>query len=60
MLASGRSRELVIEGALDPNEMDEAVRKKTGQEATFIKRAVLERDGHITIETRQGDSVSDP
>lgn len=52
---SGRSRELVVEGAQDPTEMrkglitkrdlDEAVRKKTGHEATPIKRAVLEREG---------------
>ena len=59
-LVSGDKRELVKQGRCDRQEMgkalitardlDEAVRKKTGDEASPVQRAVLERDGEITIE----------
>ena len=58
-LISGDKRELVTAAGRDPTEMrrglithrdlDEAVRKKTGDEATPLARAVLERDGTVTL-----------
>ncbi|HEX7639732.1 MAG TPA: YetF domain-containing protein [Burkholderiaceae bacterium] len=63
-LVSGDKRELVRDGARDRRQMrrallstrdlDEAVRKKTGDETTPLRRAVLERDGSITILPREG------
>ncbi len=60
-LVSGDKRELVRQGRRDQREMDralvtardldEAVRKKTGDESTPVERAVLERDGRITVKT---------
>ena len=66
-LISGDKRELVHDGRLDQREMDkalvtrrdldEAVRKKTGDEAAPVERAILERDGSITVKVadRQRD-----
>ena len=59
-LVNGSERELVREGKIDPHEMraalisledlKEAVRKKLGEESLArVQRAVLERDGGITI-----------
>ena len=58
-LVSGDKRELVRDGQRDRREMDkalvtsrdldEAVRSKTGDEAAPLERAVLERDGRITV-----------
>jgi len=58
-LISGDKRELVAQGQRNQDEMrkalvtardiDEAIRKETGDEATAIERAVLERDGGITV-----------
>ncbi len=62
-LVSGDKRELVQAGRRDQREMDralitardldEAVRKKTGDESTPIDRAVLERDGRITVKVER-------
>jgi len=62
-LVSGDKRELVRAGRLDREQMDkalltqrdldEAVRGKTGDESTPLERAVLERDGTMTIKARQ-------
>jgi len=59
-LVSGDKRELVRDGWRDEHEMrrglvtrrdlDEAVRKKTGDERSPLRRAVLERDGVITVD----------
>ncbi len=64
-LVSGDKRELVRDGRCDTTEMrealvtrrdlDEAVRKKTGDESMHIARAVLERDGRITVKVEDGD-----
>jgi len=58
-LVSGDKRELVKDRRRDEEEMrkalitdrdlDEAVRKKSGNEASPLERAVLERDGRITV-----------
>lgn len=58
-LVSGDKRELVRAGRCDDGEMrkalvtrrdlDEAVRQKTGDERSPVERAVLERDGGITV-----------
>jgi uncharacterized membrane protein YcaP (DUF421 family) len=59
-LVSGDKRELVKHGQRDEHEMgkallssrdlDEAIRKKTGDEDTRVRRAVLERDGEVTVD----------
>lgn len=59
-LVSGDKREVVTHGRRDddemgkalltPQDLDEAVRKKTGDESSPVERAVLERDGEVTIE----------
>jgi uncharacterized membrane protein YcaP (DUF421 family) len=59
-LVSGDKRELVRDGRRDEKEMrtalvtgrdlDEAVRKKAGDERLPLRRAVLERDGVITVD----------
>lgn len=59
-LVSGDKRELVRDGRRDEEEMrkalitqrdlDESVRKKAGDEGRPLRRAVLERDGVITVE----------
>ncbi len=59
---AGDKRELVRDGARDPQAMlaglisgrdlDEAVRGKTGDERSPLDRAVLERDGSITVKPR--------
>ncbi len=63
-LISGDKRELVAAKARNAQEMrrglvterdlDEAVRKKTGDEVSPIDRAVLERDGTITVKSAAG------
>ncbi len=68
-MISGDKRELVHDGRRDDAEMgrglitgrdlDEAIRRKTGDEAAPIRRAVLERDGHITVQPAGNDERSD-
>jgi uncharacterized membrane protein YcaP (DUF421 family) len=63
-LVSGDKRELVRAGIPDVDEMrkglitardlDEAIRCKTGDEQAPVERAVLERDGKISIKTPDG------
>lgn len=63
-LVSGDKRELVRDGRRDGDEMrkaliterdlDEAVRKKAGDERLPLRRAVLERDGVITVDAKDG------
>jgi uncharacterized membrane protein YcaP (DUF421 family) len=63
-LVSGDERELVRDGQRNQEEMDkalitardldEAVRKKAGDEHRFVRRAVLERDGHVTVDAKPG------
>jgi uncharacterized membrane protein YcaP (DUF421 family) len=58
-LVSGDKRVLVRDGRRDesemrkalitPRDMDEAVRKRSGDEAVPVDAAVLERDGEITV-----------
>jgi len=58
-LVSGDKRELVRDGRHHRREMDkalvtqrdldEAIRKKTGDETSPVERAILERDGSITV-----------
>lgn len=58
-LISGDKRVLVREGRRDeaemrkalitPRDLDEAMRKRTGDETVPLERAVLERDGEITV-----------
>jgi uncharacterized membrane protein YcaP (DUF421 family) len=58
-LVSGDLRELVRDGRRDEEQMrkalvthrdlDEAVRKRTGDETVPLERAVLERDGQLTV-----------
>ena len=58
-LINGDKRELVKDGRRDEDEMrkalithpdlDEAVRMKAGDESTPLERAVLERDGRISV-----------
>ena len=62
-LVSGDKRELVRDGHPDrremdkalitPRDLDEAVRRKVGDEGAPIERAVLERDGRITVKTQR-------
>lgn len=68
-LVSGDKRELVRNGVLVEQEMrkglitkrdlDEAVRAKTGDESTPISRAVLERDGTVTVRPAAGSVEAD-
>ena len=63
-LVSGDKRELMKDGRLDEDEMrkglitgrdlDEAVRKKSGNESSPLERAVLERDGSIAAKIKGG------
>ena len=58
-LVSGDERELVRDGRLDEDAMrkalltrhdlEEAVRRKTGDEHSHLRRAVQERDGTVTV-----------
>ena len=67
-LVSGDKRELVRDGRRDqremdkalitPRDLDEAVRKKVGDEGVPIERAVLERDGRITVKAQRQSSRS--
>jgi uncharacterized membrane protein YcaP (DUF421 family) len=64
-LISGDKRELVKDKRRDEEEMrkglitgrdlDEAVRKKSGNESAPLERAVLERDGSITVKVAGGE-----
>ena len=64
-LISGDRRDIVKDGRLDERQMrkalltrrdlDEAIRKKAGDEDVDIDRAVLERDGVITVKLREDD-----
>ena len=64
-LVSGDKRELVRGGQCDEAEMrqalvthrdlDEAVRQKTGNEGARLERAVLERDGRISVKVDGAD-----
>jgi uncharacterized membrane protein YcaP (DUF421 family) len=64
-LVSGDKRELVRDGRRDEDgmrkglvtarDLDEAVREKTGDETSPIDRAVLERDGSITVKLAGDD-----
>jgi len=66
-LVSGDKRELVKAGQRDAKEMreglltnrdlDEAVREKTGDESSPLERAVLERDGSITLKVAKGEKA---
>jgi uncharacterized membrane protein YcaP (DUF421 family) len=66
-LVSGDRRDLIRDGLRDPREMgkalitqrdlDEAVRKKCGEESVPVERAVLERDGQITVKIRRKAEV---
>jgi len=66
-LVSGDKRELVKDGRRDAKEMreglltnrdlDEAVREKTGDESSSLERAVLERDGSITLKVAKGEKA---
>jgi len=61
MLVAGRERELVRDGVRNRDEMrkalvaqrdlDEAIRKKEGDETMPVERAMLERDGVVTVRT---------
>jgi len=67
-LVSGDKRELVRRGRRDDGQMrkalvttrdlDEAVRKKSGDERSPVDRAILERDGHITIRLAKDASTN--
>jgi len=67
-LVSGDKRELVHDGRCNRREMDkalvtqrdldEAVRKKTGEEAAAVERAILERDGSITVKTADREGAA--
>lgn len=47
-----RDQRSMLDGLLSDRDLDEAVRGKTGDEATPLDRAVLERDGSITVKPR--------
>jgi len=65
MLVSGDKRELagpsgmnideMRKGLITRRDLDEAIRKKTGDEHAALERAVLERDGVITVKPRRQD-----
>jgi uncharacterized membrane protein YcaP (DUF421 family) len=67
-LVSGLERELVRDGRLDDeamrkalltrHDLDEEVRRETGDERTPLRRAVLERDGTVTIVPADPDARS--
>lgn len=50
---SGRIHKQMRKGLITKRDLDEAVRKKTGDEAARIERAVLERDGQITVKAKE-------
>ena len=52
--AKVRSAEEMRRGLVTERDLDEAVRKKTGDEVSPIDRAVLERDGTITVKSAAG------
>ena len=66
-LVSGDKRELVKDGRRDEDAMrrgpithrdlDEAVRKESGDESSALERAVLERDGRITVKVVEGEAA---
>jgi uncharacterized membrane protein YcaP (DUF421 family) len=62
-MISGDKRELVQDGRRDEaamrkalitvRDLDEAVRRKTGDETSQVERAILERDGSITVKVAE-------
>jgi len=50
---SGRIPKEMRKGLITKRDLDEAVRKKTGDEGARIERAVLERDGEITVKPKE-------
>lgn len=50
---SGRIQKQMRKGLITKRDLDEAVRKKTGDEGARIERAVLERDGQITVKAKE-------
>ena len=52
--AKVRNAEAMRRGLVTERDLDEAVRKKTGDEVSPIDRAVLERDGTITVKPGPG------
>ena len=67
-LVSGDERELLCDGVIDDeamrkalltrHDLEEAVRRKTGDEHTRLRRAVLERDGTVTVVPEKRESES--
>lgn len=54
LIAGGsRDREQMRAGLISDRDLDEAARAKTGDEASPLERAVLERDGTITVKPRR-------
>jgi uncharacterized membrane protein YcaP (DUF421 family) len=51
--AAGRNRLEMRKGLITERDLDEAIRKKTGEERAPVKRAVLERDGTITVKAKE-------
>lgn len=49
---TGRNLEQMGKGLITQRDLDEAIRKKTGDEKTPLRRAVLERDGVITVDAK--------
>ena len=64
-LVSGDKRDLVVDGRRNPEQMakglitlrdlEEAIRRKLGDEKCAIRSAVLERDGEVTIDAADSD-----
>ena len=52
--AKARNTEEMRRGLVTERDLDEAVRRKTGDEVSPIDRAVLERDGTITVKPGAG------
>src|SRR5690348_15276719 len=50
---AGRDTDEMRKGLITQRDLDEAVRKKTGDEGTPLERAVLERDGTITLKPKR-------
>lgn len=50
---AGRNRSEMRKGLITERDLDEAIRKKTGDERSLVKRAVLERDGTITVKAKE-------
>lgn len=52
---AGTNGEEMRKGLITKRDLDEAIRKKTGDEKAPVARAVLERDGEIMVKARDGD-----